>query len=149
MRVIEVHPYEERAASGSLQPAQRFVHYYVASSFYFVSMQFVQMAEIKVVEVSFKALVQPRAGIKHRGAEKGGRGIALVAQNFPECDGGQGNFVHGKVVNPRGHGKAAGKEGGVRGEGNRYWSVGVAEPRRRARQGINVGSLNFVIAITA
>src|SRR3989454_10525283 len=107
------------------------------------------MAEIEVVEVGFKALVQSVGGVKHGSADEGTRGIVVLAQDFRQGHRTRGNLVNGKVVHARGHGKAAGKEGGVRGQSKRYGSIGVAEPRGRARQGINVRSLDLTVAITA
>src|SRR2546425_4506896 len=147
--IIKVDQQDERAAWVSLQPAQRFFDYHVAPPFYLVSLRFVQMAEIEVVEVGFKALVQSVGGVKHGSADEGTRGIAVLAQDFRRGHRTRGNLVNGKVVHARGHGKAAGKEGGVGGQSKRYGSIGVAEPRGRARQGINVRSLDLTVAITA
>src|SRR5207245_7143246 len=76
MRIVKVDPQEKRLPRDPLQPAQRLIHYQVAAPLGEVEIGLVQPAEVEMIEVGFKPLIQSESGVENGRADKGGRRVA-------------------------------------------------------------------------
>src|SRR5439155_12353854 len=82
MRIVKVYPQKKGLPGSLLQPAQRLVHHQVAAPLGEVEIGLVQPAEVEVIKVGFKPLVQSESGVENGRADKGSRRVAAIAQDL-------------------------------------------------------------------
>src|SRR2546426_3467763 len=148
MGIVEVSPQKKRLRGSLLQTAERLIHHQVATPLGEVEIGFVEPAEVEVIEVGFKPLIESESGVENGRADKGGRRVAAIAQALGQGRGVCRELVAAEIVHPRRHGEAARKDYGVRGQRDRHGSVSLREPGAKARQGVDVRRLNASVAVT-
>src|SRR5438874_3113510 len=149
MRIVKVDPQKKGLPGSLLQPAERLIHYQVAAPLSEVEIGFVEPAEVEVIKVGFKPLVQSESGVENGRADKGGRRVAAIAQDLGQRRGVCRKLVAAEIVHPRRHREAARKDRGVRGQRDRHGSVSLREAHACARQGVDVRRLDSSVAVTA
>src|SRR5205823_8342537 len=87
MGIVKVDPQKKGLPGSLLQPAQRLIHHQVAAPLSEVEIGFVEPAEVEVVKVGLKSLIQSESGVENGRADKGGRRVAAIAQDLGQRRG--------------------------------------------------------------
>src|SRR5262245_19868369 len=105
-----MHPEKKLLLIVLAQPVQCHVSHYVAWSFHLINVGLLQSAEIKMVIVKTKAMVQAEAGVQHRGRDHCSGDIALFLENRSQRWLRRIERVCGKIMHPTVGGISSGED---------------------------------------
>lgn len=79
VRVVEMNPHKERSLGIGLEPLQRFIHHPIAPMLDGVQVHFLLTAQIKVIEIGVKTLVQAETRVEDGRSNEGCGRVSIPA----------------------------------------------------------------------
>ena len=149
MRIVEMHPKKKLLLRILRQPVQRHIGHHIARTLHLVEIRFVQTAEIEVVIIKIKSLIQSKARVQNRGGNHRPRLVPGLLEHRGQR-GLQGTeFVAAEIVHAAQHRVGSRQHGRVRRQGHGNDREGTLKARSIRSQAVDVRRLDLLVSVAA